>query len=234
MIIMITKARLVYCSLVAAALVVAGCTKTESKKQESEVKEQESEVRSQKVASIKQEAATPTSQEVAKPSALPPGHPDINMSTQALPAGAASDAPNPQWTVPAGWQEGNPAPMRRATFVMKDAEGQTAEIVVSTFPGDVGGLLANVNRWRGQIGLGPLGADEVASITADVDIDGTKVTVVDFETDTAPAGKAHPQGMIVVTLPHEGNSWFFKMTGDAPLVGAQKEELLQFVKSMKF
>ena len=224
---MIMKARLVYCSLVAAALVVAGCTKTEDRKQESED-------RSQNSGSSTQEAATPAFQEAAEPSALPPGHPDINMSTQALPAGAASDAPNPQWTVPAGWQEGQSSAMRRATFVVKDADGQTAEVVVSSFPGDVGGQLANVNRWRGQIGLGPLAPDEVAAITADVDIDGVKVTVVDFQTDTAPAGKTHPQGMIVVTLPHEGNSWFFKMTGDAPLVGAQKEELLQFVKSMKF
>lgn len=234
MIIMITKARLVYSSLVVAALVVAGCTKTESKKQESEDRKQESEVRSQIVESVKQEVAAPTSQEAAKPSLLPPGHPEINMSTQALPASAASDAPNPQWTVPSGWQEGQSSAMRRATFVVKGDDGQTAEVVVSTFPGDVGGLQANVNRWRGQIGLGPLGADEVPSITADVDIDGTKVTVVDFETETAPAGKTHPQGMIVVTLPHEGNSWFFKMTGDAPLVGAQKQELLQFVKSAKF
>jgi hypothetical protein len=101
-------------------------------------------------------------------------------------------------------------------------------------PGDAGGLLANVNRWRGQIGLGSLTPDKVAAITADVDIDGMNVTLVDFQTDTTPAGKTHPQGMIVAILAHEGNSWFFQMTGDAPLVGAQKEELLQFVKSMKF
>jgi hypothetical protein len=108
------------------------------------------------------------------------------------------------------------------------------EVAISAFPGDVGGLLANVNRWRGQIGLGALAPDEVASVVTDVEINGTKATVVDFQTDTAPAGKTHPQRMIVVTLPHEGNSWFFKMTGDAPLAGAQKETLLQFVKSVKF
>jgi hypothetical protein len=217
---MITKARLVYCSLVAAVLVVAGCAKTEDRKQEA--------------AGTRQEAAAPTTQDAAKPSVLSPGHPNINMSAQALPAGATSDAPNPQWTVPSGWQEGKPAPMRRATFVVKDTNDQTVEIVVSTFPGDVGGLLANANRWRGQIGLGPVAPDEIASITSDVEIGGMNTTVVDFKTDTAPAGKTQPQRMIVVTLPHAGNSWFFKMTGDAPLVGAQKETLLQFVKSVKF
>jgi hypothetical protein len=44
----------------------------------------------------------------------------------------------------------------------------------------------------------------------------------------------HPSRMIVVTIPNAGNSWFFKMTGDAPLVGAQKDSFLQFVKSVKF
>ena len=124
--------------------------------------------------------------------------------------------------------------MRRATFLVKGADGQTAEIAVSVFPGDVGGLMANINRWRGQIGLGPVAPDEIAGITSDVDVNGTKATVVDFKADTAPPGKTQPPRMIVVTVPNAGNSWFFKMTGDAPLVGAQKESFLQFVKSVKF
>jgi hypothetical protein len=232
---MMMKAPSVHCLLVAAALVVAGCTKSENKKQESEDRKQESEVSSQLVESVKQEVAAPTFQEPATPLALPPGHPDISMSTQTLPAAATTaDVPNPEWTVPAGWQEGQASAMRRATFVVKGDDGQTAEVAVSTFPGDVGGLPANVNRWRGQIGLGPLAPDQVGAITADVDIDGVKVTIVEFQTDAAPAGKTHPQGMIVAILTHEGNSWFFKMTGDAPLVTSQHEELLQFVKSVKF
>jgi hypothetical protein len=166
---------------------------------------------------------------------LPPGHPDISsMSGQSLPAGAASDAPNPQWTVPADWQQGNPSSMRRATFLVKGADGQSAEIAVSVFPGDVGGLMANINRWRGQIGLGPVAPDEIAGITSDLNVNGTKATVVDFKADAAPPGKTQPPRMVVVTVPNAGNSWFFKMTGDAPLVGAQKDSFLQFVKSVKF
>ena len=209
------KARLVHCLFVAAALVVAGCNRSESTSQTAPPQ-------------------APAAQEAAKPSALPPGHPDIGMSAQALPAGAAADAPNPQWTVPADWQEGKASSMRRATFLAKGADGQTAEIVVSVFPGDVGGLLANINRWRGQIGLGPVAPDEISGITSDLVIGGTKATVVDFKADTAAPGKTQPLRMVVVTISRAGNSWFFKMTGDAPLVAAQKETFLQFVKSVKF
>jgi hypothetical protein len=212
---MMMKARLVHCSLMAAVLVVAGSNRSESTSQPAPPQ-------------------APASQETAKAPALPPGHPDIGMSAQGLPPGAAADAPNPQWTVPADWQEGKASTMRRATFVAKGADGQAAEIVVSVFPGDVGGLLANINRWRGQIGLGPVAPDEVSGMTSDLVISGTKATVVDFKADTAPAGKTQPLRMVVVTIPHAGNSWFFKMTGDDPLVEAQKGIFLQFVKSVKF
>jgi hypothetical protein len=214
------KTRLIYCLFVAAALVVAGCNRTEET--------------SQPPPAAPQARVSPAVPNPQTP-ALPPGHPDISsMSGQSLPAGSASDAPNPQWSVPADWQPGNPSSMRRATFLVKGADGETAEIAVSVFPGDVGGLMANINRWRGQIGLGPVAPDEIAGITSDMDVNGIRSTVVDFKADTAPPGKTQPPRMIVVTIPNAGNSWFFKMTGDAPLVGAQKESFLQFVKSVKF
>jgi hypothetical protein len=40
--------------------------------------------------------------------------------------------------------------------------------------------------------------------------------------------------MLVATIPHKGVSWFFKITGDASLVEAQKETFLAFVQSVKF
>jgi hypothetical protein len=156
------------------------------------------------------------------------------MNAQSLPAGSASDAPNPQWTAPPDWQQGSASSMRRATYVVKGADGQTAEVVVSVFPGDVGGLMANVNRWRGQIGMGPAAPDEISNFTSDLEVDGTKSTVVDLKADAVPAGKTQPPRMIVVTVPHAGSSWFFKITGDAQFVAAQKDAFLQFVKSVKF
>jgi hypothetical protein len=215
------KTRLICCWFVAASMVGTGCNRSEN---------------------ITQPAPAPLppapvsqSAPAAQPPALPPGHPDINsMSAQSLPAGATSDSPNPQWSVPGGWQPGNAAPMRRATYLVNAADGQTAEVVVSVFPGDVGGLMANINRWRAQIGMGPIAPDEIAGVTSDMDVNGTKATVVDLKADVVPASKTQPPRMIVVTVPHAGNSWFFKITGSAPLVEAQKQTFLQFVKSVRF
>ena len=42
--------------------------------------------------------------------------------------------------------------MRLATYVVQDSAGPF-EVSISRFPGRVGGELANLNRWRGQMGL---------------------------------------------------------------------------------
>lgn len=45
--------------------------------------------------------------------------------------------------------------MRIATYVVPDAQGPV-EVAVTKFGGRVGGELANINRWRGQMGLPPV------------------------------------------------------------------------------
>jgi len=159
---------------------------------------------------------------------LPPGHPPIDMSQQTLPPGTSADAANPQWTVPANWQPGKISSMRRASYVVKGDGDKAAEIVVTVFPGDVGGLVANVNRWRGQIGLAPVAAEEIAGLTTKVTVAGEAATQVDFKNVASGAR------MIVVTVPHAGNSWFYKLTGDAALVEAQKTDFIKFVQSVKY
>jgi hypothetical protein len=153
--------------------------------------------------------------------ALPAGHPPVEMSSQALPADAKAAVGTPQWKVPAGWTEAPAMSMRVATFKMTGAE-----VAVSAFPGDVGGPLANINRWRAQLGLGEIRQGDVAGISSPIAAGDSEGTLVSID--------AGAKRMLVVTIPHAGNSWFFKMTGDAPVVETQKEAFLGFVKSVKF
>lgn len=67
------------------------------------------------------------------------------------------------WVVPEGWTEDRqPRQMRLTTYIAPDPAGPV-EVAVTRFAGRVGGDLANVNRWRGQMGLPPLGKDELES-----------------------------------------------------------------------
>src|SRR5688572_31734231 len=102
----------------------------------------------------------------------PPSAPATSPSAPSS-APAAGEAGGP-WKVPAGWrQDARQRPMRFATFLI--GEGDAAvEVAVSQFPGDVGGLLANVNRWRGQVGLAPVTEAELPSIVQPFENPGFK------------------------------------------------------------
>lgn len=164
--------------------------------------------------------------------ALPAGHPPLDMAAQQLPPDTA--AGNPKWEVPTDWKPGRTSSVRRGSFALAGPEGQGADVAVTVFAGDVGGMLANINRWRGQIGLDPVAEADVAKLTANLDVGGIKATIVDFTGKEVPEGKKSVARMLVVTVPQAGNSWFFKMVGDEPLVAAQKEAFLKFVQSVKF
>lgn len=60
------------------------------------------------------------------------------------------------WRVPAGWTvDPTPRSMRLATYLAPDPSG-AVEVAVTRFGGRVGGELANINRWRDQMGLAPI------------------------------------------------------------------------------
>src|SRR5262249_4613854 len=58
------------------------------------------------------------------------------------------------WDVPGGWRSVQSGQQVRAA-PFRAGRGEGVEVSIAAFPGDGGGLLANVNRWRGQVGLEP-------------------------------------------------------------------------------
>lgn len=94
------------------------------------------------------------------------------------------DGDRPQWQLPEGWQQQPGSGMRFATILM-DAEDPSLELSVIPLPmpvdGDVGAyVLANVNRWRGQLSLPPLDAEQLAREAETVALPGSEITLVDF------------------------------------------------------
>ena len=86
--------------------------------------------------------------------------PDPQSAPDTVPA-TETDTPKAKdtgfpWAVPDGWvHDVTPRQMRVATYkaTVRDTE---QEIAITLFPGRVGGELANINRWRGQMGLAPV------------------------------------------------------------------------------
>jgi len=142
--------------------------------------------------------------------------------TAAVPAGDGSV----MWQLPDGWTVVKASSARYATISIPGADGAKGELAVTHFPGDVGGDLANVNRWRGQIGLPPIEESELAPAVSQVVAGPKTIKVVDA---TGPQTRC-----VAGWTAHGGETWFFKLTGPDALVGAEKAKFTAFLESIRF
>ena len=163
-------------------------------------------------------------------SQLPPSHPPVGGMNPGLQAASADAGDKPTWIIPAGWQEGQFAQFLVAKYVIAGAGGAQAAVNVSSLAGDGGGLLPNINRWRQQLGLTPVDEAGLNKIVSTIDASGGKATMIEFSGTNG--GK--PARLIGAVLPLGGQTWFYKLMGDADLVAQQKDVLVKFVQSAKY
>ncbi len=151
-------------------------------------------------------------------------------STSALLDGGPPSIGPLRYEVPEGWRfDPQPRTARLGTLVFSDGSA-SGDLAITRFPGDVGGELANVNRWRGQLGLSPV-ADLNQQIVSDIQIGGLPGKSYRFA--AAGEGPMRP-GIVVASVMRNGQSWFFKMTGSDLLLGDQVENYNLFIASIHF
>lgn len=166
-----------------------------------------------------------------------PGHADEAMPMPgSMPAGqepAANVPPPPtpkgalKWTLPKGWSELPGGGMRFATFKAPFAGKLEATVVV--LPGPAGGELANVNRWRGQIGLPALDEAGLAKARTIVKAKAGTVNVYDFTSD----GQAKSRMVAASIATPDGNTWFLKLNGDADPVAKARPDFMTILGSVR-
>lgn len=141
-------------------------------------------------------------------------------------AAAAADG-LPAWKAPAHWKPGGPRPMRLASFEVP-GNGEPGDVSVSTLSGTGGGLLSNVNRWRGQVGLGPLDEAGLGKESSTVELaGGRKATLVDL-------GGGGPKRIVGAIVPDGGKTWFLKLTAPDDLARKEKDAFVAWVKSIQW
>ena len=145
------------------------------------------------------------------------------------PAGTAAGIP--AWELPATWKEQQPPDMILRSFAATGESGKKVDITVSKFSGPAGGVQANADRWRTQVGLGPLDAAELAKLPS-FDVAGAKATLVDVAGVSARTGER--TRVIGAIVPRSGETWFFKLMGDDAVAELERENFVKFVKSVKF
>jgi hypothetical protein len=92
------------------------------------------------------------------------------------------------WTKPNGWRERPGAEMRYATFYVGPQD--QPQLTVFKFSGPAGSVLDNINRWRGQIGLGKIQEGELDQISTKLQLECGPATLVDMTSHGA--GKTAP------------------------------------------
>ncbi|HEY5892286.1 MAG TPA: hypothetical protein VIT91_03555 [Chthoniobacterales bacterium] len=154
---------------------------------------------------------------------------DREIKVYDIPKETGTSAPvvsaKPQWVVPSGWQELPPTGMRVASFSSGRGDAKELDVSVVTFPGEAGGLLANVNRWRGQMKLEPV-ADTTGIETQDVA--GQPLQIVEF----SEPGQDHAMLGAIFLRPDQ--SWFVKLTGSKATVAAEAVRFREFAQSFRF
>ena len=83
-----------------------------------------------------------------------------------------------------------------------------------------------MNRWRGQVGLAPIAAGELASALTPAETGSGAAQVADLT--------GASERLIGAILPRNGVTWFFKLKGDALVVASEKDNFTAFLKSLKF
>ena len=166
-------------------------------------------------------SAAPAASVSGTASAAPAG----STASSGSVAGGGSDG-LPNWQVPSGWKAAGPKPMRLASFDIPDAAGN-GDVSISKLNGDGGGLLANVNRWRGQVGLAPL---ETSALAAN----STALTTAGGDSGTWVELKGTDKTILGAIVARDGVSWFFKMTAPSSVAVQNREAFEKFVRSVRF
>lgn len=151
-------------------------------------------------------------------------------------AHAAEDAEGLGFTfeIPDGWTRNPPSQMKLLSFAAGNPPELMAECAVSAFPGDVGGQLANINRWRRQVGLGPASEEVAGSFVKEMKISGLDAWQVDFTGPPDNGVNGNALRVIVSVVSHNGQSWFFKLSGNDAAVEEEVDSYAKFVESVKF
>lgn len=135
-----------------------------------------------------------------------------------------------RWTAPPGWVEQGGGQMRLVTFKVGEAG---TECVITIFPGDVGGLEANLRRWLGQLQVQAADAEVSRFARAPETFQsegGLPCLVYDFSA-LLPADRT--DSLLAAVVPLEGSTAFVKFGGPKTLLEAEKENFRALCRSLK-
>lgn len=163
--------------------------------------------------------------------------PDTSMmpTNASSPSASSMTAPGTSNVadVPKNWESQPLSQMRLASFLVRGANGATADVSFVMLGPAAGNVLDNVNRWLGQIKQPPVNEEKLKSMVQPLATTRGDVAVVDLSGEPEN-GDPNKDGRIIGAIAtDETGTAFFKMRGNAALVGAEKENFLKWVSASR-
>jgi hypothetical protein len=161
---------------------------------------------------------------------------DETMPTNAsFPSSLPLTAPLTPMTaiVPPNWEPQPPSQMRQASFLVHGDNGVVADISFVTLGPAAGNILDNVNRWLGQLAQPPITEDQLKSLIQPLPTARGEVAVVDLSGQPENGDPAKDGRIIGATAADGTGTAFYKMRGNAALVGTEKQNFLKWVSSSR-
>lgn len=141
------------------------------------------------------------------------------------------------FSVPASWQNEQPANNMRVAQAIIPGPGGPGNLVVFYFgPGGGGGVEANIQRWVDQMEI-PAGTNPAPET---FETNGYRVTWIDVpgtlkpsNMGTGPTTEQPNSRLLGAVVEGPGGPWFFKATGPDSTISAERDNFLTMLKSVK-
>jgi hypothetical protein len=152
------------------------------------------------------------------------------LERQQQAAAPAAGQPRLKYEAPPDWKELPASGFRVAAFQIGQGN-EGAEVTVIPLGGSAGDLLANVNRWRGQVKLEPITEQDLRGASRPIDVAGSPGLFFDI---LGSESENPRRRILAVVTQRDDTTWFIKMMGSAAVVEQQKSALERFVRSIQF
>tara|TARA_Y100000589_G_scaffold41498_3_gene34876 strand:+ start:2403 stop:2954 length:552 start_codon:yes stop_codon:yes gene_type:complete len=151
---------------------------------------------------------------------------------------ACSDAPHIEvYTIPAesappeSWDLATPLGPEKARYTISEGLIGSVNISMTVLQGDGGGMIENVNRWRGQLGLEPVEGKDLEKMLKPVEALGSEARLVNL-TGTSKRSQLEER-LVGVIAPQGELTWFYKLMGTPDLVEKSQEGFLEYLPNWR-
>jgi hypothetical protein len=136
------------------------------------------------------------------------------------------------WDAPQEWEKRPDQRMRIVTYAPRGTTG--TECYITVLGGAGGGVEANLNRWRQQMGQPPLDERALAALEAIrvLDRDARLIEVAGNFTDMQ-GNQVQGAGLLGVVCPIDGALLTIKMTGPSDVIAKERDRFVAFCRSLR-